>query len=136
MNAKDEFSERLRAAMTVAGMKISGTGLERAFNRKWGGAPVSVQAAWNWINGRTIPRNDKLAVLAMLLKVHPRTLLYGEAEPSAVAERRCRWEDEMTYAERESIDAFLRLPAPQRHVVRDVIATYAKVHGGVEPGQD
>jgi hypothetical protein len=34
MNAKEEFSARLRAAMAAAGLEISGTELERAFNRK------------------------------------------------------------------------------------------------------
>ena len=136
MNAKEEFSARLRAAMTDAGLDISGTELERAFNRKWGKAPISVQAAWNWINGKTIPRNDKLPVLAKLLKVDPHALLYGARETVTAADRRREWEDRMTYAERESIEAFLRLPTPQRLIVRDVIATYAKVHGAVDPGKE
>ena len=59
----------------------------------------------------------------------------GAAEPASAADRRREWEDKMTYAERESIDAFLRLPTPQRLIVRDVIATYAKAHGAVEPGK-
>ncbi len=136
MNAKEEFSARLRAAMTDAGLDISGTELERAFNRKWGKAPISVQAAWNWINGKTIPRNDKLPVLAKLLKVDPHALLYGARETVTAADRRREWEDRMTYAERESIEAFLRLPTTQRLIVRDVIATYAKVHGAVDPGKE
>ena len=136
MNAKEEFSTRLRAAMTDAGLDISGTELERAFNRKWGKTPISVQAAWNWINGKTMPRNDKLPVLAKLLKVDPHALLYGAREPVSAADRRREWEDRMTYAERESIEAFLRLPTPQRLIVRDVIATYAEVHGAVDPGKE
>ncbi len=136
MNPKDEFSARLRAAMTTAGLEISGTELERAFNRKWSKAPISVQAAWNWINGKTVPRNDKLQVLARLLKVDPNTLLYGARESLSAADRRREWEDRVTYAERESIDAFLRLPTQQRLLVRDVIATYAQVYGAVEPGKE
>src|ERR1700748_819524 len=136
MNAKEEFSTRLRAAMTAAGLEISGTELERAFNRKWGKTPISVQAAWNWINGKTMPRNDKLPVLAKLLKVDPHALLYGARETVTAADRRREWEDRMTYAERESIEAFLRLPTTQRLIVRDVIATYAKVHGAVDPGKE
>jgi transcriptional regulator with XRE-family HTH domain len=136
MNAKDEFSARLRAAMTAAGMEISGTELERAFNRKWSKDPISVQAAWNWINGKTVPRNDKLQVLAKFLKIDPSALFYGTGQALSAAERRREWEDRLTYAERETIEAFLRLPAPQRLLVRDVIATYAKVFGAVEPGQE
>ncbi len=136
MSAKDEFSERLRAAMAAAGLEISGTELERAFNRKWKGTPISVQAVWGWINGRAFPRNDRLQVLAKLLRVDPHALLYGAPEPASAAERRREWEARVTYAERESIEAFLRLPTPQRLIVRDVIATYAKVHGAIEPGKE
>ena len=136
MSAKEEFSERLRAAMAAAGLEISGTELERAFNRKWKGTPISVQAVWGWINGRAFPRNDRLQVLAKLLRVDPHALLYGAPEPTSAAERRREWEDRVTYAERESIEAFLRLPTPQRLLIRDVIATYAKVYGAVEPGKE
>jgi transcriptional regulator with XRE-family HTH domain len=135
MSAKDEFSERLRSAMAAAGLEISGTELERAFNRKWKGTPISVQAVWGWINGKALPRNDRLQVLAKLLRIDPHALMYGAPEPASAAERRREWEDRLTYAERESIEAFLRLPTPQRLLVRDVIATYARVYGAVEPGK-
>jgi len=121
--------------MTAAGMEISGTALERAFNRKWDKTPVSVQAAWNWINGRTVPRNDKLQVLARLLRTDPHALQYGASKPLTAAERRREWEDRITYAERETIEAFLNLPTPQRLVVRDVIDAFAKAYGAVESGK-
>ena len=136
MNVKEEFSQRLRVAMTAAGLEISGTVLEGAFNRKWHGAPVSVQTVWNWINGRTIPRQDRLQVLAKLLKVDPHALQYGAPEPLSAAERRRTWDDRVTYAERETLEAFLRLPTPQRLLVREVVMTFAKVYGKVEPAAD
>lgn len=136
MNAKDDFGARLRAAIKHAGMPISGTALERAFNRKWNQAPVTVQAVSRWIRGDAIPRHDKLQVLARMLRVDPNHLLFGTSHPESAAERRREWEDRMTYAERETIEAFLRLPTPQRLLVRDVIATYAKVYGAVEPGKE
>jgi hypothetical protein len=132
MNAKEEFSARLRAAMAAAGLEISGTELERAFNRKWGKTPISVQACWNWINAKTIPRQDKLQLLAKLLKVDPHALQYGAPEPLSAAERRRTWDDRVTYAERETLEAFLRLPTPQRLLVREVVMTFAKVYGKVE----
>ncbi len=45
-------------------------------------------------------------------------------------EYRQRWHHKLTYQERETVDAYLQLPAPQRKVVREVILTFAKVHGG------
>jgi len=136
MSLKQEFSRRLCAAMTMAGMDISGTMLERAFNRKWTGTPISVQTAWGWINGKTIPRQDKLQTLARLLKTDPHTLQYGVPPPLSIAERKKEWEDRITYAERETLEAFLRLPSPQRLVVREVIMAFAGLYGQVEPFAD
>ncbi|WP_198674898.1 hypothetical protein [Rhodoferax ferrireducens] len=34
--------------------------------------------------------------------------------------------------ERETFDAFLKLPAPQRKIIREVILTFAKVHADAE----
>ena len=132
MTLKDQFSERLRSAMATAGLEASGTALEGLFNRHWRGAPISVQAAWNWINGKTMPRQDKLQLLARLLKVDPHALQYGGAVPLTTAERRRSWEDRVTYAERETLEAFLRLPTPQRLLVREVVMTFAKVYGIVD----
>jgi len=136
MTAKDDFSARLRAAMKAAGMKVSATELERAFNLKWNGRPVSVQAAANWINGANHPSKDKLQVLAAMLKVDPQTLLYGSPKPLSAQERRREWEDRLTYAERETIDAFLRLPTQYRLLAREVINAFAKAHGAAEPGRE
>jgi len=133
MNAKNDFSARLRAAMKNAGMPISGTELERAFNRKWDQAPVTVQAVSRWIRGDAMPRHDKLHVLAKVLRVDPNHLLFGNSQPQGAAERRREWDERATYAERATIEAFLRLPTPQRLLVRDVIATYAQVYGAIEP---
>ena len=136
MNAKDDFSKRLRAAMKAAGLKVSGTELERAFNAKWDKKPVTVQTATNWINGVHLPGNDKLRVLASLLRVDPHALLHGASGKLSAAERRREWEDRLTYAERETIEAFLRLPTEQRLLVRNVITTFAKVYGAIEPGKE
>lgn len=135
MDAKEEFSARLRGAMKAAGMQISGTELERAFNRKWKQTPIRNQTAWNWINGKTMPRSEKLEVLASLLRVKPHELLFGASEPLTTAERRRSWEDKVAYVERETIEAFLRLPTPQRIIVRDVITTYARAWGEIEPAK-
>jgi transcriptional regulator with XRE-family HTH domain len=129
MTSKDDFSKRLRSAMEHAGLEPSGTALESVFNRHWTGAPVSVQAAWNWLNGKAMPRQDKLLVLARVLRVDPHALQYGTAESLTAAERRRIWDDRVTYAERETLEAFLRLPTPQRMLVREVVLTFAKVYG-------
>jgi len=40
-----------------------------------------------------------------------------------------RWDEGISYVERETIDVFLKLPAPQRKLIRKVILTFAKMHG-------
>jgi transcriptional regulator with XRE-family HTH domain len=136
MTVKDDFRKRLRAAMKAAGMRVSGTELERAFALEWHGRPISVQTAANWINGKYLPSQDKLPVLARVLKVDPHALLYGASESLSAAEQRREWEDRVNYAERQAIDAFLRLPTPQRLIVRDVINAFAKAYGAVDPGKE
>jgi hypothetical protein len=52
----------------------------------------------------------------------------------SVRVHRQRWEEGVGYLERETFDAFLQLPAPQRKLIREVILTFAKVHqGGAAP---
>jgi hypothetical protein len=64
------------------------------------------------------------------LKVEPHALRFGPQGVLVAQEHRQRWETALTYQERETVDAYLQLPAPQRKVVREVILTFAKVHGG------
>ena len=43
-----------------------------------------------------------------------------------------RWDEGAGYAERETFEAFLQLPAPQRKLIREIILTFAKVHPGAD----
>ncbi len=46
----------------------------------------------------------------------------------SVQQHRQRWEEGVGLLERETFDAFLQLPAPQRKLIREVILTFAQVH--------
>ncbi len=129
MNEKLEFSQRLRAAMVQAGHAASPSVLEHEFNLRWPGRSISNQAAWGWLNSRSIPTQDKLLVLAEWLKVEPEVLRFGVGVRLSVQEHRKRWDDGVGHLEREMFDAFLQLPAPQRKVIREIILTFAKAHG-------
>ena len=102
--------------------------LEVEFNQRWWGRSVSLQAAWSWLNGKAIPAQDKLQTLAEWLKVEPQVLRFGPQVARSVQEHRQRWEEKLTYQERETVDAYLQLPAPQRNLIREVILTFAQVH--------
>jgi transcriptional regulator with XRE-family HTH domain len=103
--------------------------LEREFNLRWSGNPVRRQAAWKWLNGQAIPTQDKLQELARWLKVEPHLLRFGDQTLRQLRAEQRRWDEGAGYLERETFDAFLQLPAPQRKLIREVILTFAKVHG-------
>jgi hypothetical protein len=132
MNEKIEFSRRLRDAMQHAGYAASPSVLEHEFNLRWYGRSISNQAAWSWLNSRSLPTQDKLQVLAEWLKVEPEVLRFGEAVRKSVLAHRQRWHEGVGHLERETIDAFLQLPAPQRKLIREVVLTFARVHGAWE----
>lgn len=122
-----EFSQRLRDAMVRMGYVASPSVLEHEFNLRWPGRSISNQAAWGWLNSRSIPTQDKLQVLAEWLKTAPEVLRFGEAVRHKVREHQRRWDENLNYTEREVIDAYLQLPAPQRKVVREVVLALAQV---------
>lgn len=128
MNEKAEFARRLTDAMTKAGYALRPVVLEREFNTRYWGRSVTLQAVRRWLRGEAIPSQDKLQVLADWLKVEPQVLRFGEAVSKSVLSHKQRWDEGIGYLERETFDAFLKLPAPQRKLIREVILTFAKVH--------
>ena len=132
MDEKREFSERLRAAMKAQKLEVSGPVLEREFNLRWSGNPVRRQTVWKWLNGEAIPTQDKLQELAKWLKLDSHRLRFGDHVQAHLRVEQNRWDEGVGYLERETFDAFLKLPAPQRKIIREVILTFAKVHGGTD----
>ena len=128
MNEKEEFAQRLRDAMTRAGYPLRPVVLEREFNTRYWGRSVTLQGVRRWLRGEAIPSQDKLQVLADWLGVEPEVLRFGVEVRQSVQERRQRWDEGLGYAERETFEAFLSLPAPQRKLVREVILTFARAH--------
>ena len=134
MDQKLEFAERLQAAMRSAGLEPRPAVLLNLFNSHYWGRSVTFQAVSRWLRGEAIPAQDKLITLADLLKIEPEVLRFGEVVRKSVRVRRQRWDEGVGYLERETFDAFLQLPAPQRKLIREVILTFAKVHqGGAAP---
>lgn len=137
MNEKVEFSERLRDAMTRAGYALRPVVLEREFNTRYWGRSVTLQAVRRWLRGEAIPSQDKLQVLANWLKVEPQVLRFGEAVRNSIALHKQRWDEGGGYLERETFDAFLKLPAPQRKIIREVILAFSKACATTDmPGKE
>ena len=126
MEHKLELAQRLRAAMQSAGLEPRPGVLLNLFNAKYWGRSVSFQAVSRWLRGEAIPEQDKLLVLAEILRVEPEVLRFGVKVRHSVQEHRQRWTDGVGYQDRETFDAFLRLPPAQRKFVRDLILTFAQ----------
>jgi hypothetical protein len=72
-----EFSKRLLASIIAAGLVPSATELRREFNLRASSSPVTYHTVRNWLNGRTIPTQNRLVVLSRLVGVPPGWLQYG-----------------------------------------------------------
>jgi transcriptional regulator with XRE-family HTH domain len=126
-----EFSIRLRDAMILAGLEPRPSVLLKLFNLHYPGRAVTFQAVTRWLRGESIPSQEKLVVLAQLLKVEPQALRYGEVIHSAgsgAAQPYQQPPDEaMGSMERQTFDAFLQLTTAQRKIVRELILALIKV---------
>jgi len=127
-NAKAQFAERLREAMKAAGYEAKPAVLEREFNTRYWGRAMTLHGVRRWLRGETLPSQEKLLVLAEWLGVPPQQLRFGSEVTQRVQQRRARWDSGIGYEDRDIFEAFLKLPVPQRKVIREVILTFAKVH--------
>lgn len=127
-DAKKKFADQLRAAMIAAGYEPRPAVLEREFNTRHWGKPMSLHGVRRWLLGETLPSYSKLETLAKWLSVPVQQLGFGEVAVNRVEDRRDRWDSGVGYQDKEVFEAFLKLPVPQRKLVREIILTFAKVH--------
>ena len=135
-NAKNMFANRLRDAMKAAGYEPKPAVLEREFNTRYWGKPMTLHGVRRWLRGETLPTHEKLLVLAEWLGVPPQQLNFGDEIQRKVEQRRSRWDSGIGYQDRDIFEAFLKLPIPQRKLIREVILTFAKVHQGAAVPRD
>jgi hypothetical protein len=134
MDEKLEFSNRLKNAIQDAGYQLRPTILEREFNTRYWGRPVTVQAVRRWLRGEAIPSQEKLQVLADWLKIEPHALRFGEQAAESIRAKRKQWEEALDFQERETIERYLNLPIEQRKLIREVINTFAEVYPTSDSG--
>ena len=126
MRRKAEFSERLKQAMRDAGYMLRPVVLEREFNTRYWGHPVTVQAVRRWLKGESIPSQDKLQVLSEWLQVEAHVLRFGGQPRLPANLRKKAWHETVGGPEREVLEAFMELPAEERKALRTVILALAK----------
>ena len=125
-NERAEFSKRLAEAMRAMGHEARPSVLCMQFNARYDGTPVRFQTAWRWLHGKSLPEQDKLVVLAQLLRTDPQTLRFGTEQRQAHA-LRMMWPDRVTPRDQVLFEDFLALPVKQRDVVRGLIEALATV---------
>jgi transcriptional regulator with XRE-family HTH domain len=125
---KTQFAQRLIQAMQAQGYQPKPAILEREFNLRHFGEPVTLQGVRKWLIGTSIPAADKLLTLAKWLDVPPEELAFDKDMQKAIEQREAHWQEEIGYKDKEIFDAFVLLPAPQKKVVREVIVAFAKAY--------
>ncbi len=128
MNHKLEFARRLRAAMHAAGLEARPGILLNLFNTHYWGPSVTFQAVSRWLKGEAIPAQDKLVVLSSVLKIEPAVLRFGENVRQSPPQQRPHGEEGAGHLEHETFATFMRLHAPQRKLIREIIITFAKMN--------
>jgi hypothetical protein len=83
-----------------------------------------MKAISGWLNGKTMPKQDKLRVLAAIVGLAPHELQFGEGKPR-IGEVKAHWAEAMGPQDLAMIDGYASLPAVQRKLVRDLVAALA-----------
>lgn len=129
----EKFAQRLAKAMVTQGYEPRPVVLEREFNLRYSGKPMTISGVRKWLIGTAIPSGDKLLTLAKWLDIPPEELAFEKDIEKAIAQREVRWKEEIGYKDKEIFDAFIKLPAPQKKVIREVIMAFAKAHISENP---
>lgn len=132
-DAKQAFAQRLREAMVTAGYEPRPTVLEREFNTRHWGKPMTLHGVRRWLLGETMPDHKKLATLAKWLGISIQELGYSDV-PSAhqVRERQPIWNEGLGYQDRELFEIYLSLPIPKRRLAREMILAIARANAAEE----
>ena len=109
------FSHRLKQALNESNHPISPTFLANEFNNRYSGQPISVQSANNWLLGKAIPNQDKLALLAIWLKVSSQWLRFGDS--SSIS----NISDVIDSTDLDYFIKFKSLKINQKRIIKDLI---------------
>lgn len=66
--------------------------------------------------------------MAEWLKIEPHALRFGAEAAESIRAKHQQWKDDLDFQEREAIERYLNLPAPQRKIVREVIEAFSKAY--------
>ena len=118
-----QFAQRLRTAMQAAGLPLSPTLVAHQFNLLYWGEGVTVHAARNWLNGTSLPKPDKLRVLAHWLQVKPQDLLFGlDPKPAILGVEEPSVHEVLSLADEFMLERYRELSYEYQRMVKELVA--------------
>ena len=121
------FAKRLITAMHTQGYEAKPSVLEREFNLRHNGKPVTFAGVSKWLKGTAMPSADKLLTLSKWLDVPPEELAFDKDIKKAIEQREARWKEEIGYKDKDVVEAYLALPTAQKKIIRETIIEFSKV---------
>ena len=121
------FAKRLITAMQTQGYEAKPSVLEREFNLRHNGKPVTFAGVSKWLKGTAMPSADKLLTLSKWLDVPPEELAFDKVIKKAIVQREARWKEEIGYKDKDVVEAYLALPTAQKKIIRETIIEFSKV---------
>ncbi len=119
------FSDRLRAALTSAGVGTGPKEFTRAYNARADGAAVSIYAARKWLGGHAIPTHEKLVILATWLGVNAAWLRFGDANTELTVHEVLP-EATMSTPALALTNDILSLPLREQQTIREIVDTFLR----------
>ena len=113
------FSERLKHALTAAGLKTGPTALERAFNERNRELAVTCNATRKWLMGQSIPRRARLQALAETVGVSAMWLGFGEHLPDETGKS-------LAVQEQLLLKSYRKLDEPDREHVLAIVRSMSR----------
>ncbi|MDH2927750.1 hypothetical protein [Lonepinella koalarum] len=135
MNENEKFTQKLTALLIEKGYEPKPSVLEREFNLRYYGTPLTQQAVGKWLKGKSIPHSDKLCTLAEWLGVELTNLVseeraYQAQKAKKKKENKANLSQAISnyYDEDYLFRLFLNLPQEQKKAVREVIMAMHKAY--------
>jgi transcriptional regulator with XRE-family HTH domain len=125
---REEFSKRLKHALGRAGRGVPGAiRLAQSFNDRYSGRGITHQAAQKWLNGESIPTQDKLRTLAVWLNVSMAWLRDGEGKETdgVAAHDAASVVYRVNVTEQELMRRYRKLSDRQQQAVAEIITALA-----------
>jgi len=117
-----EFAARLEQAMAAKSIKHSPTVLANLFNLRFDGRAVTPHTARNWMLGKSMPTQDKLQVLAILLDTRAEHLRYGgHSEKTLTLQNTDGIETELTISQQQLVRKYIMLSAVQQRLITELV---------------